>query len=424
MKIKDRWFASVENFISTIEFGALEDYGEEEENEKEKENEKDLEGSEPVDLSRGEFETAIHASNILRDALRKKIPNDVIIKTEFKVKGDAHQMDLVLCGKKKSQIVVGILEFKQWSKIENVAKSETFNANKFRDKIESFEFGKEGCPSQQLTNYRELIKQQMPKTEIKTALVFPNLIPDDGKEFIDEVKSAGTHEIFTLEDLSKAAKAIAEWFDDGCKPAEISCTRTYKVRDDKIPEFVKNIDFRSKSMFPLPNTKRHGWVGSVRDFIRHCEQNTLATKEVKTKSTAEQRSIMFSCNFLAMELRKLAESKPEIMNSMCVIIEFGMILSAHRIDAVLAVCEDSTSESLRLMAIEMKAWSNEEMNKKNRMSFVLSSNLMTKKQMYQKITTPPSSCTRLAAETHGRLATQLNRFAPTCKNLNQSTMKE
>ena len=82
---------------------------------------------------------------------------------------------------------------------------------------------------------------------------------------------------------------------------------------------------------------------------------------------------MFSCNFLAMELRKLGASKPEIMDSMCVIVEFGMILSAHRIDAVLAVCEDSTPESLKLMAIEMKAWSNEEMNKKNRMSFVLSS---------------------------------------------------
>ena len=56
-----------------------------------------------------------------------------------------------------------------------------------------------------------------------------------------------------------------------------------------------------------------------------------------------------------------------------------MILSAHRIDAVLAVCDDSTPESLRLMAIEMKAWSNEEMNKmdkkneKKRMSFILSS---------------------------------------------------
>lgn len=364
MKIKNRWFASVENFISTIEFGALDEFEGEEE-----EYEKDLDGYEPVDLTRGEFETAIHASNILRGALRKKIPNDVIIKTEFMVKGDNHKMDLVLCGKKKSKIIVGILEFKQWSKIEQDAKSGTFSANKFRDKIESFEFGKEGCPSHQLTNYRELIEKQMPNPEIQTALIFPNLTPGDGKKFIDEVKSAGAHEIFTLDDLDMAAKTIAEWFDDGCKRNEIPFTRTHKVPNDKIQEFVKNIKLGSTTHFPQPKTERHGWVGSVRDFIRHCEHNTLATIEVKTKSTAEQRSIMFSCNFLAMELRKLADSKPEIMDFMSVIVEFGMILSAHRIDAVLAVCEDSTPESLRLMAIEMKAWSNEEMNQKNRMSF-------------------------------------------------------
>ena len=374
MKIKNKWFASVKDFISTIEFGALDEFEGEEE-----ENEKDLDGHEPVDLTRGEFETAIHASNILRGALRDKIPIDVIIKTEFKVKGDNHEMDLVLCGKKKSQIIVGILEFKQWSKIEQGAKSGTFSANKFRDKIESFEFGKEGCPSHQLTNYRELIEKQMPDAVIQTALLFPNLTPGDGKGFIDEVISADDHKIYTLDDLDMAAKAIAEWFDDGCEPAEISCTSGYKVPRQNIPEFVKNIDLGSKSSFPLPNTERHGWVGSVRDFIRHCEHNTLATKNVVTKSTAEQRSIMFSCNFLAMELRKLADSKPEIKDSMCVIVEFGMILSAHRIDAVLAVCDDSTPESLRLMAIEMKAWSNEEMNKmdkkneKKRMSFILSS---------------------------------------------------
>ena len=34
MKIKDKWFASVQDFISTIEFGALDEFeGEEEENE-------------------------------------------------------------------------------------------------------------------------------------------------------------------------------------------------------------------------------------------------------------------------------------------------------------------------------------------------------------------------------------------------------
>ena len=366
MKIKDKWFASVQDFISTIEFGALDEFEGEEE-----ENEEDLDGHEPVDLSRGEFETAIHASNILRGALREKIPNDVIIKTEFKVKGDNHKMDLVLCGKKKSQIVVGILEFKQWSKIEQDTKNGTFEANKFRDKIESFEFGKEGCPSYQLTNYRELIEKEMPDTEVQTALVFPNLTTGDGKEFIHEVNAAGAHEIYTLDDFGMAAKEIAEWFDDGCEPTEISCTYGYKVPEKKIPAFVKNIDFVPKSSFPSPSTKRHGWVGSVRDFIRYCELNTLATREVKTNSTAEQRSIMFSCNFLAMELRKFADSKPEVMDSVCVIVEFGMILSAHRIDAVLAVCEDSLPESLNLMAIEMKAWSNEEMNKKNRMSFVL-----------------------------------------------------
>ena len=367
MKIKDRWFASIQDFISTIEFGALDEFEGEEE-----ENEEDLDGHEPVDLSRGEFETAIHASNILRGALREKIPNDVIIKTEFKATGNNHKMDLVLCGKKKSQIVVGILEFKQWSEIKQDTKNGTFEANKFRDKIEPFEFGKAGCPSHQLTNYRKLIEKQMPDARIQTALVFPNLMPGDGKEFIAEVKSAGAHDIYTLDDLDEAAKAIAKWFDDGCEPAEIPCTRKHKVRGS-IPEFVENIDFGSKSGFPEPNTKRHGWAGSVRDFIDHCEHNTLATKEVTTKSTAEQRSIMFSCNFLAMELRKLAASRPKILDTVCVIVEFGMILSAQRIDAVLAVCEDSTPESLKLMAIEMKAWSNEEMDKKDRMSFVLSS---------------------------------------------------
>ena len=95
MKIKDKWFASVQDFISTIEFGALDEFEGEEE-----ENEKDLDGHEPVDLSRGEFETAIHVSNILPSS-SGKIPNGVIIKTEFKVKGDNHKMDLVLCGKKK-----------------------------------------------------------------------------------------------------------------------------------------------------------------------------------------------------------------------------------------------------------------------------------------------------------------------------------
>lgn len=368
MKIKDRWFTSVQDFISTIEFGALDEFEGEEED-----YEEDLDGYEPVDLSRGEFETAIHASNILRSALREKIPNDVIIKTEFKAKGNNHKMDLVLCGKKKSQIVVGILEFKQWSEIKQDTKNGTFGANKFRDKVEPFEFGKAGCPSHQLTNYRKLIEKQMPDAKIQTALMFPNLMPGDGKEFIDEVNAARAHEIYTLDDLGKAAKSIAEWFDDGCEPTEISCTSGYKVPKNKIPAFVKNIDFGSKSGFPEPNTKRHGWVGSVRDFVDHCEHNTLATKEVTTKSTAEQRSIMFSCNFLAMELRKLAASRPKILDTVCVIVEFGMILSAQRIDAVLAVCEDSTPESLKLMAIEMKAWSNEEMNKKDRMSFVLSS---------------------------------------------------
>ena len=140
MKIKDKWFASVQDFISTIEFGALDEFEGEEE-----ENEKDLDGHEPVDLTRGEFETAIHASNILRGALREKIPNDVIIKTEFKAQGNNHKMDLVLCGKKKSQIVVGILEFKQWSEIKQDRKNGTFEANKFRDKIEPFEFGEEGA---------------------------------------------------------------------------------------------------------------------------------------------------------------------------------------------------------------------------------------------------------------------------------------
>ena len=384
MKVKDKWFASVQDFISTIEFGALDEY-----EVKEEDNEEDLDGYEPVDLSRVEFETAIHASNILRGALREKIPNDVIIKTEFKVKGDNHKMDLVLCGKKKSQIVVGILEFKQWSEIKQDTKNGTFEANKFRDKIEPFEFGKAGCPSHQLTNYRELIEKQMPGTEIQTALVFPNLMTGDGKEFIHEINAAGAHEIYTLDDLDTAAREIAEWFDDGCEPTEISCTSGYKVRGN-IQEFVKNIDVGPKSSFPSPKTKRHGWVGSVRDFIRHCELNTLATREVKTKSTAEQRSIMFSCNFLAMELRKLAESKPEILDTVCVIVEFGMILSAQRIDAVLAVCEDSTPESLKLMAIEMKAWSNEEMNKKDRMSFVLSTEFDDKETDVPKNHNPAS----------------------------------
>ena len=85
-------------------------------------------------------------------------------------------------------------------------------------------------------------------------------------------------EIYTLDDLGMAAKAIAGWFDDGCEPTEISCTYGYKVPERKIPPFVKNIDFGSKFSFPSPSTKRHGWVGSVCDFIHHCELNTLATK--------------------------------------------------------------------------------------------------------------------------------------------------
>ena len=336
-----------------------------------------MDENEHLELKRGEYETAIHASNILRAALREQIPKDVIVKIEFKVLDSQKRMDIVLCGEKNSQIVVGILEFKQWSKIVFDKKSKEFQANKYRDKIESFEFDSDGCPSRQLSEYRQLIETHMSQVEIQTALVLPNLDEDDGKEFITRVKEEDVHQIYSLRTLDKAAKEIAGWFDAGCESEKVKIlTSQDKVAANRIPEFVNNIEFNKLSQVADPiDNERHGWVGSVRKFIRHCEENTLATQEVNTKSTAEKRAIMFSCNFLAIELRKLVHSHQPLMDSVCVVVEFGMILSAHRIDAVLAVCEDANPDSMQLLAIEIKAWSNEEMNKENRMKFISSREL-------------------------------------------------
>ena len=112
----------------------------------------------------------------------------------------------------------------------------------------------------------------------------------------------------------------------------------------------------STPIFGTQPNERHGWVGTVEEFLKACLDNSLID-EFEHENISMRRSIQFSTNHLAVSLRKLSVLSASLVDHMVVIIEFRVGIGGKRVDAVLAINTGDTSTPLAMYAIEMKAWS-------------------------------------------------------------------
>lgn len=348
----------------------------------------------PIDgLTRGEHETCVLAANLLRRCLKMGLCEDVWVGVEIKDKHTRKAMDLVLVGessKSPNKTSLRILEFKQWSKVnlktDNLDPNIAYEAVAWGKKPLYHEYQKDEdltatpkryrCPLFQLQSYHSSMMNQKWENsdapEIVSSLVFPNMVDDAWanilRQKISSVPMFSGEEIFTLENLGNLAESIAEQFSNGP-----SLTRD-KVLDfyskGKIAQtendFIETppIELYSKKD-PNQDSKkqRHGWIGGVDQFIRSCENNDFARDFIDDYRPAERRAIIFSCNHLATELRKLwneglnqKSATLQLVKHLCIVVEFHQIFGERRIDIVFAA-KGKDKQDISLFLVEMKAWS-------------------------------------------------------------------
>lgn len=332
MDVKNKIFESISSFIHAVE---------------------ELE----LNLDRGQHETAFLASNILRRALDLGLDQSIRVSVEFELPGSSRRsMDVVLFGENSTnnQLRVFVLEFKQWSEITHLANT-TFESRMYGEKDTEFDFNVGKCPYKQTCDYTNLFGTVLGGNNVRSGLVFPNMkregMPD---RFANLIASSGSQiDYFDKSKIEELCGEIIGFLTDGI-------SQSHSTIDSH--EVVENLnqhatyDGNSSNPIPPPRTKRHGWIGTVEQFLKACLENSLID-EFEDLPISMRRSIQFSTNHLAVSLRKLSSLDVSLVGHMVVIIEFGLGMGGKKVDAVLAVNTGDPSMPLAMWAIEMKAWS-------------------------------------------------------------------
>jgi len=323
-------------------------------------------------MTRGEHETCVLASNLLRRSLNKGLPEEVWVSTELAVNGK--NIDFLLVGESNGKMSICILEYKQWTNVKLSSTGDGYHAtiwgtkpayHKFgEDKDDTLDEPRERCPYFQISGYREAVEKLFPHSEIYSALVFPNMVDDTWAKKMELFvkKQSMQHDVFIQKDLEELAEKMVTKFSKGpstVRKWEInSILGKGSVGMEKSKDFIETTGptFYEKASPHPPGDTRHGWVGGVDAFIENCEKNEFA-KIFIGQSVAERRAIIFSSNHLATVLRKMRVDNEELAKHLCVVLEFKLMASDKRIDVVLAM-QGESQDAPSLFAIEIKAWSN------------------------------------------------------------------
>ena len=349
IKLKNRFCTTIEDFISIVE-------------------------TEEVDLNRGQHETCILAANLLRRALRAGLPKEIKISVEFRTK-KGKLIDLLLLGLSEKLVPRAmVLEFKQWSKIESEGQ-DMFSARMWGEHDSKFQLNnppkgnkKENCPLYQTHGYRTEIEKILGLAQVKSALVLPNLLSENAEKFIHDslkIKNMST-EVFSLNKFDSLIKTLIEHLEKGINSSVKSPEGIAReiIQAPEIKPFVSDPKLLQSSKHNWKsNSKRHGWVGSLYQFIQDCEKNIIITTLEHNHSVPEKRAILFSSNHLAFALRRLANMNQKVSQTLGIVIEYQLSVQGGRIDAILVGDINGKKSTIgKLLAIEMKAWSNQLMN--------------------------------------------------------------
>lgn len=332
MEVKNRIFTSVSSFIHAVE---------------------ELE----LELDRSQHETAFLASNILRRALDRGLDPNIRVSVEFKLSGSSRPMDVVLFGENSTntQLLVFVLEFKQWSEIKHV-RGNTFEAHMYGEKETKFDFNVGKCPYKQVSDYTNLFASALGGGNVRSGLIFPNMKPVDMPNGFVSLMALSTPQIdyFDKSRIEGLCDGIINFLTNGVSQSHSTIDQHELVANSNL-----HATYSGDLSTSIPVTqlkKRHGWVGTVAEFLRGCLENSLID-EFDDESISMRRSIQFSTNHLAVSIRKLSNLNATLVDQMVVIIEFGLGMGGKKVDAVLAANTGDPSTPLAMYAIEMKGWS-------------------------------------------------------------------
>ena len=332
MDVKNKIFTSISSFIHAVE---------------------ELE----LNLNRGQHETAFLASNILRRALDLGLDPSIRVSVEFKLTGSRRPIDFVLFGENSTnnQLRVFVLEFKQWSEITHLGNT-TFESQMYGEKDTEFDFNVGKCPYKQTCDYTNLVGGVLGKNNVRSGLVFPNMKPEGMPiEFANAIAlDPEKVNCFVKSRIDGLCFEIIGFLSKGVSQSHSTINQYATVTN--LNQHASYNGTSSTPIFGTQPNERHGWVGTVEEFLKACLDNSLID-EFEHENISMRRSIQFSTNHLAVSLRKLSVLSASLVDHMVVIIEFRVGIGGKRVDAVLAINTGDTSTPLAMYAIEMKAWS-------------------------------------------------------------------